>query len=222
MVRRSGAAGVAAYGSAECGYVGYGCLAAQDCDEMHLLSDLHVAIQPNLSGQKPDVPAGALFVSSLRATAPLMLLNVSLGDHAELFRRPCGCPLEDVGWYQHLRSVRSYEKLTVGGMAFPDSVVIRTLEEDLPKIFGGAPTDYQLVEGERDDGGPSLHLIIDPRVGPLHPAAVAAAFLDSIGTGTGAERLTSLLWKDARALTIERRVPHVTRSGKIQHLHVAP
>jgi hypothetical protein len=219
-VRRAGADGVAAYGSAECGYIGYGCLTSTDCDEMHLLTDLHAVIQPNLDGENPTIPPRALFISSLRKTAPLVLLNVALGDQAELFTRQCGCPLGEIGWNQRLRSVRSYEKLTVGGMALPDSAVIRTLEEDLPRTFGGAPTDYQLVEEERADGGARLRLLVDPRLGPIDHAAVAEAFLESIGPGSGMERLTALLWSDAGVLTVERARPRVTRSGKIQHLHV--
>jgi len=218
-VREAGADGIPAYGSAECGYIGYGCIAAEGCDELHILTDLHAVIQPNLDARTPDVPARALFISSLRKTAPLVLLNVALGDQAEMFRRECGCRLQQIGWSQHLRSVRSYEKLTVGGMALPDSDVIRTLEEDLPRRFGGSPTDYQLVEAEEEDGRPRLRLLIDPRVGRLNNAAVAEVFLESIGAGSGTERMTALLWRDAGILSIERRTPHLTPSGKIQHLH---
>ena len=51
-------------------------------------------------------------------------------------------------------TIRSHEKLTAGGMTLLDTDVIRLLDEVLPARFGGAPTDYQLVEHESDDGEP--------------------------------------------------------------------
>jgi hypothetical protein len=94
------------------------------------------------------------------------------------------------------------------------------LEEVLPARFGGVPTDYQLVEEEGDEGRPRLRLLVHPALGPLDPAAVAAAFLDGIGRGAGVERLMGLVWREAGLLEVERRPPHATASGKIQHLHV--
>jgi hypothetical protein len=76
----------------------------------------------------------------------MVLLNLSLGDHARLERRACGCPLERLGWDTHLETIRSFEKLTAAGMNFLDVDVIRVLEEILPARFGGGPTDYQLQE----------------------------------------------------------------------------
>jgi hypothetical protein len=57
-----------------------------------------------------------------------------------------------LGWTTHLRDIRSQEKLTAGGMTFLDTDLIRVLEEVLPARFGGAPTDYQLVEEEAEEG----------------------------------------------------------------------
>ena len=94
----------------------------------------------------------SLLVTSLRATAPLVLLNVSLGDQAVVAARACGCPLEDLGWTTHLHTIRSYEKLTAGGMTFLDTDLVRVLEEVLPTRFGGGPTDYQLEEAPREPG----------------------------------------------------------------------
>jgi hypothetical protein len=92
-----------------------------------------------------------------------------MGDQAIVVQRACGCPLEQLGWVTHLHTIRSYEKLTGGGMTFLDTDVIRVLEEELPARFGGTPTDYQLLEEEADDGQPRLQLLVHPRVGPLNP-----------------------------------------------------
>jgi hypothetical protein len=39
-------------------------------------------------------------------------------------------------------------------MSFLDSDAIRALEQVLPARFGGAPTDYQLVDQERPTAAP--------------------------------------------------------------------
>src|SRR3990172_8887397 len=83
-----------------------------------------------------------------------ILLNISMGDQAVVLRRQCGCPLEQLGWTTHLHTIRSHEMLTCGGISFLDTDVIRVIEEVLPARFGGAPTDYQLLEDEADDGRP--------------------------------------------------------------------
>ena len=128
--------------------------------------------------------------------------------------------MERVGWASHLHSIRSFEKLTAGGMTFLGSDVIRVLEEELPARFGGGPTHYQLVEDEAADGRPRLRLFVHPTVGPIDSAAVADAFLGAIGGGSGVERVMELQWRQANLLQVERRPPLTNGSGKILHLHL--
>ena len=142
-----------------------------------------------------------------------------MGDRAVVRLRACGCPLEALGWTTHLHSIRSFEKLTAGGMTFLDADVIRVLDEVLPARFGGAPTHYQLVEEETPDGRPRIRLLVHPAVGPLDAGAVARAFLDAIGAGSGTERVMAIVWRDADLLRVEREPPLTTASGKILHLH---
>jgi hypothetical protein len=150
-----------------------------------------------------------------------VLLNVCLGDQAETSRRACGCPLERHGWTLHLRQVRSFEKLTVGGTTLLDADVVRVLEEELPVRFGGTPTDYQLLERlDTADGRTELRLLVHPRLGAVDERAVAAAFLAALDRGSGAAHVTALQWRDAGALTVAREAPHRTASGKIVHLHL--
>jgi hypothetical protein len=104
-------------------------------------------------------------------------------------------------------------------MTFLDTDVIRVLEEVLPGRFGGGPIHYQLVEEEDTEGRPRLRLLVDPAVGPLTPEVVAETFFSAIGAGRGAEKVMGLAWRDADLLRVERRVPLVTASGKILHLH---
>jgi hypothetical protein len=174
-------------------------------------------VQAGIAG--PGVRADTFLVSSLRPSATLLLLNLSLGDGGVLGERRCGCPLDRPGWRTHLLGVRSAEKLTAAGMAFLDTDVVTILEEALPRRFGGGPADYQLVEDEAADGRPRLRLLVHPRVGPLDPASVVDAFLRSLGQSGGAQRVGELAWRGARLLELERRPPMTTSAGKILHLH---
>ena len=221
VIEAAGAELVCGYSTIEAGRIGYGCLAGARPDELHLLHDLVALIQAGPEGEPRGLPPESLLVSSLRPTAPVILLNVSLGDQAVLGERACGCPMQTAGWTTHLHTVRSFEKLTLGGMAFLDRDVVRVLEQVLPARFGGGPTDYQLVEEEDPAGRPGLRLLVHPDVGPLDPAAVSDAFLRAIGRGSGAERVMELEWRQAGLPRVERRPPLATAAGKILHLHQA-
>jgi hypothetical protein len=222
VIHGAGATVTTGYGTAETGPCGVGdaCLAPAAADEVHVFHDLHALIQSDASWPGAPLPAGTLLASSLRPSAPVVLLNASLGDQALLSRRACGCPLQQLGWSTHLHSIRSHEKLTSAGMAFLDGDVVRVLEEALPARFGGIPTDYQLVEDEGEDGRPRLRLLVHPSLGPLDPKLVADAFLDGIGPGSGVERLMGLVWREAGVVEVERRPPYATSSGKLLHVHV--
>jgi hypothetical protein len=207
------------YGSVESGgSVSYGCLSPGAPDDVHFFSDLNALIE----AEGLPFPKGALLVSSLRPTTPFILLNVSMGDQATITERRCGCPLETLGWRTHLHTIRSYEKLTAGGVTFEDTDIIPFLEEVLPRSFGGGPTDYQLVEEEGDDGQPRLRLLVDPSVGPVDPAAVSKAFLDVIGSNSENKRDMAAQWRQAGVLRVERKAPYPTASGKILHLVAIP
>ena len=219
VIRQTGAEAIPTYATSETGRMGEGCLNPAEVDEVHFLSDLHGVVQPGPGGGSPELPANTLLFSSLRPSTAFVLLNVSMGDQAVMSARSCGCPLEPLGWTTHLHDVRSQEKLTAAGMTFLDADVIRVLEEVLPARFGGAPTDYQLVEDEGADGRPRVALVVHPSVGPVPSKVMAQAFLAAIGGGSGAERMMGIVWRDAGLLRVERRPPVITASGKILHLH---
>ena len=85
-LRQAGAAAVPRYAATESGYIGCGCLAPEAADEVYLLHDLHALIQPRPDPSPGRIPPLTLFISSLRPTAALVLLNVSLGDQAVVTR----------------------------------------------------------------------------------------------------------------------------------------
>lgn len=219
VLRASGAEIGLDYGCAEAGGpVSYGCLRPSAPDDVHFCDDLHALVQPESGTSERALPARALLLSSLRASAPVVLLNVSLGDRAHVSRRRCGCPLDDHGWDRHLDGIRSFEKLTAGGMTFLDVDVAAVLESQLPARFGGGPADYQLLETERDADGPGLVLRVHPRVGPLDEGGVRAALLDAIGAGSGAERVMATYWRAAGLPRVERKPPLVSEKGKLLHV----
>jgi hypothetical protein len=118
-----------------------------------------------------------------------------------------------------MRAVRSFEKLTAGGMTFLDVDAIRVLEDVLPARFGGRPAHYQLVESEAPDGRPRMRLLVHPSVGPIDPAAVRSALLEALAGAGQSEGLMALQWRLGGWIEVERRPPHVTGGGKVLHLH---
>jgi hypothetical protein len=219
-IRPSGAIALPRYGSVEAGPIGYGCLAPQGADDVHLLSDLHALIHPPAETQHAaGLPPRALLVTALEPTSPFVFLNTSMGDEGDLDPRPCGCALAELGYPEHISSIRSFEKLTSEGATLPDGDVVRLLELVLPQAIGGAATDYQLVEREDPSGQSQLCLFVHPRLGDVDDARVKEVFLANLEHS--GRRMIGRLWRDAGILTVVRAAPLPTRAGKIQHLHRA-
>jgi hypothetical protein len=214
-LRAAGLGVIVRYGAIETGALGFACAAPREVDEVHFVADLHALVA---AGAEGPLPRGALLLTSLRASAPFALINVSLGDTAVVDARRCGCPLERLGWTTHLHTVRSYEKLTAGGANFLDVDVIRVLEDELPARFGGGVADYQLVEDESAGGRPRLRLRVHPRLGELATDEVARHFLAALGSNSGADLLMTKLWGESGMLEIERAAPATTRTGKTLHV----
>lgn len=217
-LKRQGLRVIPRYGTIEVGAIAWGCLDAREPDDLHVIDDMHGLIRVG-EGEAAGLPGGALLVTTLRATAPFVFLNVSMGDAGVLAERRCGCGLERLGWTRHLHTVRSFEKLSGAGMTFHDADVIRILEEVLPGRFGGSPTDYQLVEGETPDGHSLVRLRVHPRVGDADEAAVRETFLTALGAGSGADQVMSAVWRRAGFPEVERVAPHATFTGKVLHFH---
>ncbi len=219
VVESCGAVALPRMGTTETDILSFACAHPDAADDMHFFDDRHALIQPGAGRGRPGVADDAMLLTSLLDSAPLVLLNVCMGDRATVSRRDCGCAMAREGWGLHLHDVRSYEKLTAGGITFLDVDVIRVLEETMPARFGGRPADWQLVE--RHDGArgrPEVLLVVDPSAGALDEAAVADAFLDAIGGGSGGERLMELQWRAAGTLRVVREAPRRTETGKVLHV----
>lgn len=221
-IESTGAQVIPRYGTMEVGAIGYGCRGGTDPDHLHLLSDMHALIQAGEDGPAAGIPAKGLLMTSLHPQSPFVMLNVSMGDQAEISGGICDCPLRAAGWTTVVSNIRSYEKLTGGGVTFEAGEVVPVLEETLPGRFGGAPTDYQLIEAESAEGDAVLHLRVHPRLGELEGAEVAEAFLDAFAGKSAASEMMVRRWRDSGTLVVERKAPATTKAGKINFLHAGP
>lgn len=218
-VEAVGAIALPRMGATETNILSYACGNPRAADDMHFLDDRHALVQPAPGEETPGTPSGAMLLTSLLPSAPLRLLNVCLGDRATVSAEPCGCGLEREGWRLHIQDVRSFDKLTAGGMTFLDVDVARVLEETMPAAFGGRAGDWQLVE--RMDGPravPEVSLVVGPAVGPLDESRVAASFLEAIGGGEGGERIMARQWRGTGMLRVVREEPRRTATGKAPHV----
>ena len=114
--------------------------------------------------------------------------------------------------------IRSYEKLTSEGVTFLGTELLRLVEEVLPAAFGGAPTDYQLVEAE-ESGLSRILIVASPRLGPLDETTVVQRVLDTLSQYPGGSVMTQH-WRQGDTLRLVRREPYQTASAKILPLHL--
>ena len=207
------------YAMAEVSRIGIACARPAADDDVHVAID-KVALLERETTLVGGARVKGLHLTTLHWSAPKLMINVELGDFGVLGTRQCGCPWDRFGFTTHLHTIRSYEKLTSEGMHFTGSDLLALVDDLLPRRFGGAPTDYQFVEEERG-GLPSVSLIVSPRVNGVSADAVADLVLRTLGARDPAHRMMAAIWRDGRTLTIVRREPHATRTGKILALHVA-
>ena len=217
VLSRVGARGIPTYAMHEAGNIARGCGNPVAPDDMHLTADGIVTL-PRPVRVEPDSEVAALFHTSLRTTAPKIMLNVESGDYAVLEARDCGCLLGELGFATHIHHVRSYEKLTSGGVMFMGSMLHRLLEETLPSRFGGSPLDYQLVEEERD-GVPRVSVLASPEVGAIDEQMLIDTVIEELSFADWSRRQAEQ-WRRNGTLRVERRKPYLTRGGKILPLHV--
>jgi hypothetical protein len=104
-------------------------------------------------------------------------------------------------------------------MTFTMAFALRLVEEVLPGRFGGAPSDYQLVENRSGDLT-RVELLASPRLGPLDEVAVGEATYAALGEDGEGPALMTRLWRDAGVVRVVRGEPHATARGKVLAVHV--
>jgi hypothetical protein len=220
QIRRSGARYLPSYAVSELGRIGTACLNPVELNDHHFCADHLALIQRRRRVPGFDLEIDAFCFTTLLPSAPKIAINVESDDYGIVEERACGCPWESAGLRLHVRGVRSFRKLTGEGMTLIGSDVLRLLEEELPARFGGASTDYQLVE-EEEEGRTRLTLRVSPRVELASEAELEAALLDGLATGSPAADLARATWRSAGTVRVRRLEPIWTARGKLLPLHLA-
>ena len=159
--------------------------------------------------------------TTLHDSAGRLLLNGDVGDYAKLDERNCGCAMHELGLTLHIHGVRSYEKLTAEGMAYPIDELADILESRLPAEFGGGPCDYQLVEEESADGRTHLTLRIHPRLGDLDEAQILSRLVDELGRTDSRQRFMTETWRKRGTFRATREAPRTSLRGKTACVQLA-
>jgi hypothetical protein len=218
VIEAAGARAINRYAMAEVGKIAQGCAAPAELDDLHLFTDKMAAIQRKNAAGVP-----LLVLTTVLPSCPKIMLNAESGDFATLSRRECGCPLGELGWSTHMTGLGAYDKLTSEGVTFMGSELYRLLEEELPARFGGATTDYQLVEEEDEQGLPRVSLLVRPSVGAIDEAQVVTAVMDALKHyPTGGGGMMTDQWRQGSILRVVRRDPYTTTSAKVLPLHMKP
>jgi len=199
--------------------VGFGCGNPLYRDEIHVNQHMLALI----SNPRSPVSGSAIhpfLCSTLHPMAPRLLLNVENGDYATMMNRDCGCPLEKVGFTQHLHTIRSFEKFTSEGMNYFGTDLFEVLEKKMPSEFGGGPSDYQLIEEEDHSGQTRLTLLVHPEVGELDGQRLLTALQEYLSQGSRGNSFMAKVWQVAGTLRVRREAPHASLRGKILPLHI--
>ncbi|MDR7485316.1 MAG: hypothetical protein QN187_08295 [Armatimonadota bacterium] len=220
IIDASGARALVRYAFTEAGIIGYACATPQAPDDLHFFSDRYGLVQRPRPVDAAGLQVNAFLFTSLRPSAPKILLNVESGDYGVVEQRPCGCDLGKAGLTTHLWHIRSFEKLSGEGMTFVHSDLLRVLEEVLPARFGGTGADYQILE-EESDGILRLALIVSPRVGALDEDRLRRTFLEELGREGAMARAGARFWQRADTIAVRRGWPKTTPAGKVLPFEMA-
>jgi len=219
-ITRTGARFAPSYWFVEAGIVGFGCASPVDNNDLHFFKDRLALIQCPIQVPGFDIKVNAFCYTSLLPSTPKIILNVENDDYGDIEIRSCGCPMEEYGFSEHLRHVRSFRKLTGEGVTLVGSEILKILEEVLPARFGGSPLDYQLVEEEDEQGFTRLSLLVNPKVEIRDEKEVIQTLLEELGRSSVAADLARTIWEQAKTFRVRRISPIWTNAGKFMPLRL--
>jgi len=220
VINSTGAGHFPVYTFAEAGRIAMGCSRPADGNDLHHIKDSVALIQVPRLVPGFGVTVGAFNCTTLLSSTPKVLLNVEIDDYGIIEKRSCGCPLEELGYTEHLRRVYSFSKLTGEGVTLVGSEMLHILEEVLPARFGGSLQDYQLLEEEDRDGFTRLSLVISPKVEITDERSVIETVMEALGKSSCAAEQARAIWDRAGTLEIKRMEPVWTARGKMMPLHL--
>ena len=230
-IEACGAVAVPVYGISEAGVIAAGCEKHSACcsksggsDHCHLYKDTTACITHPYTVPHFDTSVDSFLFTTLLYESPKLLLNVGMGDYGSVHTQATDCAFGKAGFDTHISSIMSYEKLTGEGVTFVDTDFIRIIEKELPSMFGGQSTDYQLVEEEDEKGLNRMRLFVSPRLGVIDESKVVGAFLEMLKNSESSPeswaQSGSVMWDQARMVRVKREYPMSTRSGKILPFHL--
>lgn len=205
----------ALYGCNELMIIGQGCADPGWPDDMHLCKDKLAVIQRSRKVDYSDAAVDAFFFTTILKSSPKIFLNTETGDFGSIEKRNCGCAFEQLGFTEHIHTVRSFEKLTAEGASFVGSDLIPLIQSVLPDEFGGDATDYQFVEEEDEEGIPRLYILISPGIGEVDEKRVLEMIFDGLTSGEYAHSYSRSYWDQVGTVRIRRIDPIPTKRGKI-------
>jgi hypothetical protein len=205
------------YVISELGTVGLACSQTRG-NSVHWLCDSTALIARRRMASFADAEVNSLLFTTINPHATRLLINAEMEDHAWLARATHDCEFCRLGFTTILEDVHSFGKLTGHGLTLAGSDMIALLEERLPRAFGGAPGDYQLVECEGDRQS-EVHLRVSPRVAPPDLSPLRTYLLREVRAMYGGA-LSERTWVQTSSLKVVAAEPFRTRNGKIHPLHL--
>ena len=221
QILASGARYFPTYALAEVSLLGVGCANPETVNEVHLMKDLYAVISRERTLEDQNVTVSAFSFTTLHPSTPTLMLNVEIDDCGEITQRRCGCPLETLGYTDHLVNIQSYSKLTCEGVTLLGSEMVRILEEVLPARFGGTVLDYQLLEEEGERGFTRLSIIVSPRIQLSCEKDVIDAFFGALAKQSDSDNYTRAVWGQTDTVRVKRMEPLWSARGKHMPLRVA-
>jgi hypothetical protein len=216
-VEQSGARVLPSYIVSEMGTVGLACQRMSgNC--VHIFEDNFAVISVDRKAPLTEMVVPSLHFTTLLPMNPRLLINAEIDDTGIISETTCDCTFARIGFRKQIDQIWSFSKLTGYGTTLVGSDIVRVLEEVLPKRFGGAPTDFQLVETET---GRQTRMIlrVNPRLTDARTDEVRAVFLEEIRKMFGGT-LTVRDWRHGDAFEVVREEPAITSAGKVLPLHL--
>jgi hypothetical protein len=215
-IERTGAEVFPRYGISEMGWVGCSCPQMHGTNSVHVMRDSVAVISRRRRAPLSDIEVDSLLFTTLLPWSAYIMINVEMEDSGVLEPAGCGCALASMGFNQQLSNIYSYGKLTGHGVTLLGRDMLTILEKILPERFGGAPTDYQLVE--RDGPGQTItELRVSPRVVKASEDEVREVFMTELKRLWGGS-LTHRQWSHADAVRVVFGEPIVSGDRKINPL----
>ena len=222
-IEAAGAKALGEFNMVELGTVASRCGNPQSADDLHLMRDSLALIHRGRRFPWMDEELRALVFTTVSSVAPKIMLNVEMDDCGIVETRRCGCGFDQFEFFEHLRTIRSFSKLSAEGMNVMSSDFLRLFEEVLPGRYGGDSTDYQLAQYEDERGFTRLAILVHPRIGELDEESLLHTVHEELKRGTHfrsePREMMLHMWSKAGTLQVRCEPPRANPRGKVFPFH---